>query len=533
MKSTLRTGNKNIVAIVVVVVASVAILYLVLANLLFSRTYEMLSASMKARGESNVSRLAERVSWGLAAHSQDHVNMAIETFKTTNRETSTIIVLDTDREIFARVGGEELSIFTGEFKHPDTIASRMKDGYLLAVAPSRDESANETVGYVFYSESSAGYLKYRQNMIIIALLASLLGLVIVGKLLHSQISVSIENSKLLESLEKQAADLRATNVDLQSEIEVRTRTEAELAEYRLHLEDLVEERTLELKKTKDRLVEASRKAGMAEVATGVLHNVGNVLNSVTVSAGLLRDMVDGMHVIESIKRSVALIEEHSGDLGAFFTENRKGKILPKYLAGLADLLEGERSQVLERLDDLKKKIDQVKVIVSLQQSYASVGGATEKCVLMDIIEDAIQINMAGFKRHRTRLERDYHDTPDVVVDKHKLVQILVNLLSNAKYALKSSTEDDRVITVRTRVADENSAEIAVEDTGMGIPRENLTRIFNYGFTTRKEGHGFGLHSSANAAKDLGGTLMAHSEGEGKGAKFVLSIPMRQADDPHD
>lgn len=523
MSSKSRISHKHIVAIVVVV-ASVAILYLVLANLLFSRTYEMLTASMKARGESNVSRLAELVSWGLAAESPKEVTAVIETFQKSNPETLAIVVLDANRKLVARTGREELSSFLGEFERPVAIASRMKDGQLVAIAPSRSESFDQPVGYVIYGESSSGYLKYRQNMFIIALLASILGLVIVGKLLHAQISVSIENARLLESLQQQAADLRATNLSLQTEIEVRTRTEAELAQYRLHLEELVEERTLELKKTQKKLVDASRKAGMAEVATGVLHNVGNVLNSVNVTAGLVQDMVSGLH-IESLKRATTLMQDHSEDLGVFMTADKQGKILPKYLAGLADKLENERCGVLEKLTYLTQKIDQIKVIVASQQSYASARGVTEKCSLEDMLEDAIQINLAGFERHRVQLIRDYHTTPTVVTDKQKVAQILVNLLSNAQYAVKPMMEAERIITVRTRVADENNVDIIVEDTGVGIPQENLTRIFNYGFTTRKDGHGFGLHSSANAAGELGGTLLARSEGDGTGAKFVLTLPM--------
>jgi signal transduction histidine kinase len=526
-----RITNRHVVAIVIVVV-SVAILYLVLANLLFARTYEMLAASMKARGESNVSRLAELVSWGLAANSKKDVTAAIETFRKGSPETLAIVVLDANRKPFARAGQQDdPTTILGAFEKNDAIASRMKDGQLVAIAPSRSEFIDKPVGYVIYSESAFGYLKYRQNMFVIALLASVLGLVIVGKLLHAQISVSIENAKLLVSLEKQAMDLRASNQSLQAEIEVRIRTEAELAQYRLHLEELVEQRTLELKKTKDRLVDASRKAGMAEVATGVLHNVGNILNSVNVAGGLIKDMVSGLH-IESLQRAVTMMQEHAEDLGAFVTQDKKGMMLPKYLAGLADTLEHERSGVLGKVDDLTQKVDQIKVIVSLQQSYAGLGGATEKCVLKDIIEDAIQINMAALERHRTELRRDFHTTPELLIEKQKVIQILVNLLSNAKYAMKPLAEDQRIITVRTRVADENNVEIIVEDNGVGIPQENLTRIFQYGFTTRKEGHGFGLHSSANAATELGGTLQAHSDGAGAGAKFVLKIPVLQPGGQH-
>ncbi|MCU0664413.1 MAG: serine/threonine protein kinase [Myxococcota bacterium] len=199
--------NKHIVAIVVVV-ASVGILYLVLANLLFSRTYEMLSTSMKSRGKANVSQLAELVSWGLAAGSKKDVTEAIEQFKERNPETLAIAVLEANRKLLARTGSEDLTIHLGEFEPLDAIASRMKDGQLVALAPSRSEFIDHPVGYVIYCESSLGYLTYRRNMFIIAVLASVLGLLIVGKLLHAQITVSLENAKLLASLAQANDELR-------------------------------------------------------------------------------------------------------------------------------------------------------------------------------------------------------------------------------------------------------------------------------------------------------------------------------------
>ena len=69
--------------------------------------------------------------------------------------------------------------------------------------------------------------------------------------------------------------------------------------------------------------------------------------------------------------------------------------------------------------------------------------------------------------------------------------------------------------------------ISYIDNGIGIPADNLTRIFGHGFTTRKEGHGFGLHSGALAAKELGGALTVESDGPGKGATFTLEFPIQR------
>jgi len=124
-----------------------------------------------------------------------------------------------------------------------------------------------------------------------------------------------------------------------------------------------------------------------------------------------------------------------------------------------------------------------------------------------------------------RVIREYDkDLPEIVVDKHKLRQILVNLICNAKNACDESVRAEKVLTVRV-AHPQGRLQISVSDNGVGIAQENLTRIFNHGFTTRKDGHGFGLHSGALAAKEMGGALLAESDGPGKGARFTVDFPV--------
>ncbi len=117
--------------------------------------------------------------------------------------------------------------------------------------------------------------------------------------------------------------------------------------------------------------------------------------------------------------------------------------------------------------------------------------------------------------------------PPILVDRHKLLQILVNLLSNARHALMESGREDKVLTLRIEPgARQDRLRIAVSDNGVGIPAENLHRLFSQGFTTKKSGHGFGLHISALAAAEMGGTLTCESAGSGHGATFSLELPVR-------
>jgi signal transduction histidine kinase len=170
-------------------------------------------------------------------------------------------------------------------------------------------------------------------------------------------------------------------------------------------------------------------------------------------------------------------------------------------------------------------VEHIKVIVSMQQSLAKPCGLVEELEPREMMEGALKINDDSLQRHGVQLAREYDTVPKVLADRNKVVQILVNLITNARKALEPNERDQRALRVGIR-AGASSVQITVADNGVGIPPENLTRIFGHGFTTRMDGHGFGLHSSALAAKEMGGSLSVQSEGPGKGATFTLELPVR-------
>jgi PAS domain S-box-containing protein len=274
------------------------------------------------------------------------------------------------------------------------------------------------------------------------------------------------------------------------------------------------------------LLETSRQAGMAEVATSVLHNVGNVLNSVNVSATLVSDQIRDSKAT-FVPKVGALLQANSTRLAEFFTTDPKGRKLPSYLATLGDELLSEQATITTELGHLRKNIEHIKEIVSMQQSFAKVSGVSETVPLAELIDDAVRINASALTRHQVELIRDYQVRPEISIERHKLMQILVNLIRNAKYACDDSGREDKQMIIRTSQHGDR-IQIQVIDNGVGIPAENLTRIFAHGFTTRKEGHGFGLHSGALVAKELGGSLVAQSRGPGLGATFTIDLPLNGA-----
>ncbi len=309
-------------------------------------------------------------------------------------------------------------------------------------------------------------------------------------------------------------------------------TEGELAYLSSVMRDMTERRQAEeaLHASQQKLLETSRLAGMAEVATGVLHNVGNVLNSVNVSASL---------VIEKLRRSkapklvqaAALLTSKNGDLAEYLTTDPNGQKLPGYLAKLGEFFVAENIELLAEADQLGRNIEHIKEVVAMQQSYAKVSGVFENLPPERLVEDAIAMNVSAFERHGITLARDFSPVPLVLVDRHKVLQILINLLRNAKYALDESKRTDKQITVSIRPGNEQSAQIVVADNGIGISPENLTRVFAHGFTTKEDGHGFGLHSGALAARAMGGSLSVASAGPGQGATFTVELPLASSKSP--
>jgi len=321
---------------------------------------------------------------------------------------------------------------------------------------------------------------------------------------------------------------------LSKEILEHQRTEAELNEKTSLLQNEIEERKriqIEVENIHRQLVDASRQAGQAEVAVNVLHNVGNVLNSVNISTTIVTDRIRKLRP-GNIAKAADLIEERNG---TFSSTDEKGQQLIQFLRQVATHWTTEQQSLLTELRSLGLNIEHIKEIVVTQQAYAKRVGIFEKISISEIVENAIKVHSAAYARHSIEVVRDYEDCPEAVTDKHKILQILVNFFQNAKYACDEGGKAEKIVTVLIRHSQPDRFCVTVADNGIGVAPENLTRIFTHGFTTRKDGHGFGLHSAALAAKEMGGSVVVQSEGLGKGASFTLELPLEsktEIQDPH-
>jgi two-component system, NtrC family, sensor kinase len=280
---------------------------------------------------------------------------------------------------------------------------------------------------------------------------------------------------------------------------------------------------LVLAETRRRLLDASRMAGMAEVASGVLHNIGNAFNSVNTSASVIAERL-AQSRIKNVSKVVRLIEENSADLGSFFTSDPRGRQLPAYLSQLANFLNEEHAALTREIETLRRSGEHIKTVINMQQGYALASNLAEDLSGVELIEEALQISEASLNRHGITLHRDFHPVPPVRAARHKVLQILVNLIRNAKHSMDEAAPPEKLLGLAIRATGNGRIQFVVSDNGVGIPAENLRKIFSFGFTTKKDGHGFGLHSSALAAEEMGGSLTPASEGRGRGASFILELP---------
>jgi signal transduction histidine kinase len=271
---------------------------------------------------------------------------------------------------------------------------------------------------------------------------------------------------------------------------------------------------------------------MAETAVDLLHNIGNVLNSVGITTqDLMRKVRQSK--MASMQPLIDLMEDQGDKLPDFIANDPRGRKLPAYLSGLSAHLHEDHRAITAGLNDLERHIGHLQDIVRLQQSYSRTIGLTERVDVVEVIEDAIALNKVVVQRYGIRIEKDLAPMPKVILDRQKLLQILTNLISNAKQALHNENVAHKRIHIKMDCPQPKLFHIAVSDNGLGIAQENLTRIFQHGFTTRPDGHGFGLHSSAIAAFEMDGTLQAESPGPGCGATFTIELPVRTVENEHE
>ncbi|TVQ01362.1 MAG: GHKL domain-containing protein [Balneolaceae bacterium] len=303
------------------------------------------------------------------------------------------------------------------------------------------------------------------------------------------------------------------------EMQVADRTD----ELRIKNQDLIQALN-ELEAIKDELVEKAHLAGMAEIASGVLHNVGNILNSVNTSSALIRNSIH-QSKIEGIFKANELLRQHIDQIEQFINENPKGKELMNYYLMLEDPLKKEREEILSQTDRLEDKINLIKEVISAQQTYAGASMKTSQTSLDEMIEKSLSLQAGSIERHGLIVKKNLKATSPIMAHRSKLIHVLVNIFKNAKEAMAELPPEEKKLFIKTW-QDHESVYLSIADNGPGLKQESLKKIFSQGFTTKKNGHGFGLHSSANYIAEMGGSIQASNSDNGKGAVFIIKFPLK-------
>ncbi|MBN1172494.1 MAG: GAF domain-containing protein, partial [Micromonosporaceae bacterium] len=311
------------------------------------------------------------------------------------------------------------------------------------------------------------------------------------RLIAGQLAVSLENAVLYEELERR-----------------------------------VRECTQELHSAQSRLASVTRNAGAAGTGSRVLHAIGTVLTGANASVDLVASRTL-TSTADALAGAIGRLRAHGAGLGDHLARDEEGRMLPEYLASISTALNAERRDCAEQLERLVTNLDLIMSIVAAQQPRP--GGPasnwSEPTRIAALVEEAVRVNARALQRHRVTVVRPLGDLPVVLLDRLKVLLILTNLISNARAAVAAVPGGSRTVTISAELIARDRLRIAVTDSGEGIPPEQLSRIFARGFSTRSGGHGFGLHHCAVAAQEMGGTLVATSDGLGYGASFALDLPV--------
>ncbi|WP_207912253.1 sensor histidine kinase [Pseudobacteriovorax antillogorgiicola] len=310
--------------------------------------------------------------------------------------------------------------------------------------------------------------------------------------------------------------------NLTEDYRIRLRAEDALKKSQEKLKELIKSRTKQLDEATNDLVESSRKAGMAEVATGVLHNIGNVITGVNVNVQSLEQYYrkSASHRLPDL---VKLFESQGDQLPEYLSDSKRRESVVGYMNAIVSDLEKNREAHLQTVQSLSQNIKHVMQLVSQQQANAKHSGIIINFSITDAIQDVLDLKAHDINSNQIEVTFNDETQLSISSDRHKVLQILTNLISNA---IQATERLDRPRSINIHQKKMGAfVHIDIRDNGIGIPAENIDKLFRFGFTTKPTGNGFGLHSSAIDATELGGKLSVFSEGPNKGATFKLKIPL--------
>jgi two-component system NtrC family sensor kinase len=278
-----------------------------------------------------------------------------------------------------------------------------------------------------------------------------------------------------------------------------------------------------LAESRKKVLDSAHRAGMAEIASEVLHNVGNAVNSANCSVEVLEERL-GSSKVDGLDRAATLLREQASRAGEFFGKDPRGPKLIDYLLGLNDTLRQERVDNQAEVVRLRDTVRHIREAIATQQTFAGRSDFRQEVELPALIDEILNLNQELIRATEVQVVVELPPLPELQLNKSKMTQVLVNLVRNAVQAMQAQPSDKRRLTIAARGVEEEGIEVEISDTGVGFDDEVREKLFTHGFTTKPEGNGFGLHYCANAVREVGGHVAAQSAGPGQGATFRIRLP---------
>jgi DNA-binding LacI/PurR family transcriptional regulator/signal transduction histidine kinase len=269
------------------------------------------------------------------------------------------------------------------------------------------------------------------------------------------------------------------------------------------------------------LTEQAYREGMADISIEILHNIGNILNSINVSASLMKTATDSP-LIPYLINANQLLSSHLEDLGNFIARDPKGMKLMQFYLKLGTYFAEFKNQVLYNSTRLDEKIKSIVDLISAQQTYTGVNESIERHDIASILDDTIKLMAESIEKYQIQVTKDYRVRPQIMVQRLKLFHVLFNLINNAKTAMTETKADERKLTL-TICEDEKGKYIRISNNGYGPSHNLLEKIFDFGYPNPTTGYELGLHSCIKYMDEMGGKIWADANNPNQGTTFVLQF----------
>ena len=304
----------------------------------------------------------------------------------------------------------------------------------------------------------------------------------------------------------------------------------QLEQYSKNLEQKVEERTKDLRLAQANLLRQAHEAGMAEMAVGILHNIGNAITPAKVSTALLIKKINNSKIRNHIREMMTRLNNFINDPSASDPEEREQ--VNQIVSILPDALAEEYDHINNEMKRIRDKHEHIESIIHLQMRYARLTGDIETVNVNKVLLDSLEMLEDTIVKNSVTVTKELDpELPAIRIEQSKLLQVMINIVKNAVEAMRNTEPEKRSIKITSRFDSVGkSVSISVKDSGVGFEQEAQKKLFTYGYTTKKTGSGFGLHSCANFLIAYHGSIEAKSEGSGKGAEFIINLPVRHEEE---